>query len=154
MTDQDRQAIQVAHALLNIDKTITTDIIRLRALEATERVSGADLNTVITELELGYDIWIGTEGVLDNAEEDHLAWLPEHKSEIQWQFWRRYLRWLEAEEGWPKSVLQGLDDVTDTILERLENPQRSGTWDRRGMVVGHVQSGKTANYTGTICKAS
>ena len=29
-----------------------------------------------------------------------------------------------------------------------------GPWDRRGMVVGHVQSGKTANYTGLICKAA
>lgn len=27
-------------------------------------------------------------------------------------------------------------------------------WSRRGMVVGHVQSGKTQNYTGLICKAA
>ena len=30
---------------------------------------------------------------------------------------------------------------------------RKGNWDRRGMVVGSVQSGKTSNYTGLICKA-
>ena len=29
-----------------------------------------------------------------------------------------------------------------------------GSWDRRGLVVGHVQSGKTGNYTGLICKAA
>src|SRR5262249_47711542 len=32
-------------------------------------------------------------------------------------------------------------------------PVRDGAWDRRGMVVGHVQSGKTSSYTGLICKA-
>ncbi len=39
------------------------------------------------------------------------------------------------------------------VLERLEDPKRAGPWDRRGMVVGSVQSGKTANYTGLINKA-
>ena len=32
--------------------------------------------------------------------------------------------------------------------ERLEDPARPAPWDRRGMVVGSVQSGKTAHYTG------
>ena len=31
---------------------------------------------------------------------------------------------------------------------------RQDTWDRRGLVAGEVQSGKTANYTGFICKAA
>lgn len=154
MTDQDRKAIRVAHALLNLEEVITTDAIRAGALEATERVPGSNLDTVITELEMGYDIWIGTGSILDDAREDHLAWLPERKSLIQWNFWRRYESWLTTEEGWPEAVLRGLDEVTDTILERFEDPQRPGFWNRRGMVVGHVQSGKTANYTGVICKAA
>ena len=36
----------------------------------------------------------------------------------------------------------------------LDDPKRDGSWDRRGLVVGEVQSGKTANYTGLICKAA
>ena len=51
-------------------------------------------------------------------------------------------------------MLATLDSVTDRILGFLENPEKQGIWDRRGMVVGHVQSGKTANYTGLICKAA
>lgn len=47
-----------------------------------------------------------------------------------------------------------MDTVTDTIAGLLENPQKTGPWKRRGMVVGHVQSGKTANYSGVICKAA
>jgi len=53
----------------------------------------------------------------------------------------------------PPTVVSNLDELTDMILERLEDPQRDPPWDRRGMVVGSVQSGKTANYTGLICKA-
>src|SRR4051794_16580917 len=54
----------------------------------------------------------------------------------------------------PLSALDALDEATDEILGQLEDPERAGDWDRRGLVVGHVQSGKTANYTGLICKAA
>ena len=37
---------------------------------------------------------------------------------------------------------------------RLEDPDRSGMWDQTGPVMGHVQSGKTANFCGLICKAA
>src|SRR5947199_4345456 len=47
-----------------------------------------------------------------------------------------------------------MHEVTDLILERLEDPHRPSPWDRRGMVVGDVQSGKTSNYSGLICKAA
>ena len=39
-------------------------------------------------------------------------------------------------------------------LDFSKTRRREDKWDRRGMVVGHVQSGKTANYTGLVCKAA
>ena len=50
-------------------------------------------------------------------------------------------------------MTKGLEENIDEIIRRLENPQRPGKWDCRGMVVGQVQLGKTANYIGLICKA-
>lgn len=47
-----------------------------------------------------------------------------------------------------------LDQFSSLILSKLEDPHRAGAWDRRGMVVGNVQSGKTANYTALITKAT
>ncbi len=44
--------------------------------------------------------------------------------------------------------------MTDDILDRIANPSTPGVWDKRGMVVGQVQSGKTSNYTGLINKAA
>jgi len=55
---------------------------------------------------------------------------------------------------WSLGSIDALDEITDRTLGLLEDPQRSGLWDRRGLVVGHVQSGKTANYNGLICKAA
>jgi hypothetical protein len=47
-----------------------------------------------------------------------------------------------------------LDKDTDKIVGLMQDPEKPGRWARRGLVVGHVQSGKTANYTGVICKAA
>ena len=47
-----------------------------------------------------------------------------------------------------------LDVSTDEILGDLEDPNRNDQpWSVRGMVVGDVQSGKTANYVGLVAKA-
>jgi hypothetical protein len=52
------------------------------------------------------------------------------------------------------TAVDAIDDVTKRLLERLEDPARLPDWDRRGMVMGDVQSGKTSNYVGLICKAA
>jgi len=52
-------------------------------------------------------------------------------------------------------MVQSLSDVTNRILGHLQDPLSEGTtWNRRGLVIGHVQSGKTANYTGLIARAA
>lgn len=83
-------------------------------------------------------------------------WLDEAKNDIDPYYWNRY-KLLLIGKGFasgPNGVIEKLDEVTDKILGHLGNPREDSPWDRRGMVVGHVQSGKTANYTGLICKAS
>ena len=80
-------------------------------------------------------------------------WLEDARSGLDPYYWDRYRKLLVSKD-FSGHVLATLDDVTDRILGFLENPARPGEWDRRGMVVGHVQSGKTANYTGLVCKAA
>ena len=112
-----------------------------------------DRDYLVRDLESIFNISIGSSKNLDNNTEDHIPWLPDRRSEINWDFWDRYRRYLEKEKGWAPVVIERLDSTTDDVLERLEDPNREHNWDRRGMVVGQVQSGKTANYTGLICKA-
>lgn len=111
-----------------------------------------DVDRLETELRHLFSVGVESATVLDDATE-HQPWLPSRRAEIQWRFWNRYMIYLERDFGMPPAVVVNLDDLTNMILERLEDPLRDPRWDRRGMVVGSVQSGKTANYTGLICKA-
>ncbi|SET21840.1 Z1 domain-containing protein [Geodermatophilus poikilotrophus] len=85
---------------------------------------------------------------------DHIEWLRDRRAEPVWNFWDRYRQYLEDVQFQPRQVVLRLDEVTDSILGKLEDPTRDGPWDRRGLVVGQVQSGKTSNYTGLTCKAA
>ncbi len=86
--------------------------------------------------------------------EEYRPWLAERQGDIDWYYWERYRKLLLRDKHFSPHVVRTLDEITDRILDRLEDPLKGGEWARRGMVVGHVQSGKTANYTGLICKAA
>lgn len=83
----------------------------------------------------------------------HSDWLPARRGEISWKFWERYQTFLQMIEQLPDPVINSVDVRTEGILEMLEDPSRAGQWDRRGLVVGSVQSGKTGNFLGLACKA-
>jgi len=85
--------------------------------------------------------------------EDFQPWLPARKPEIEPYFWERFDAYLKR-GGWPPRVVARLDQVTDDILGLLGDPSRTGSWQRRGLVMGDVQSGKTATYTALTCKAA
>src|SRR3954454_1022820 len=87
------------------------------------------------------------------TDREHTPWLDDARLRITPYYWDRYKQLL-INKQFPTQVIATLDSVTDRILGLLQNPLIDGPWDRRGMVVGHVQSGKTANYTALICKAA
>lgn len=89
--------------------------------------------------------------ILD-TDEGYIPWLKDRKASIHWNFWNRYTNYLQKKIA-PDTINQ-LDNLTDDILDRIANPSIKGPWDKRGMVVGQVQSGKTSNYTGLINKAA
>lgn len=84
---------------------------------------------------------------------EYEPWLAARQSSIDPFFWERYRQYLLG-EGYSPSVVSRLGDVSDRVLGLLEDPKKPGSWYRRGLVVGHVQSGKTANYLGLINKAA
>ncbi len=88
------------------------------------------------------------------VETEVTPWLQDEKSNIDWGLWKRYRSYLTSDQGFPANTVSSIDDVTDKILDKCINPKVKGGWDRRGMVVGNVQSGKTANYMGLVNKAT
>lgn len=89
--------------------------------------------------------------ILD-TDEGYNPWLKDAKARISWNYWNRYINYLQKKLA--PNTINKLDNLTDDILDRLANPTVAGPWDKRGMVVGQVQSGKTGNYIGLINKAA
>lgn len=115
-----------------------------------EMAEGVDTQHVIDELVRRFSLWIGEDSTLSSAE-GHEAWLNAARKK-DWRYWSRYSGWLERKMS--ATAVDALGESTDHILGLLEDPKREGAWDRRGLVVGHVQSGKTGNYSGLVCKAA
>ncbi len=81
-------------------------------------------------------------------------WHPWYISERRTQrdfYWRAYKGVLSAKFDGP--TLGRLDDITNEVVGRLADPTRTEPYQSKGLVVGYVQSGKTANFTGVIAKA-
>lgn len=111
----------------------------------------ADLNydNDLVELERGLVI-------IDPDPKKHTEWEPDSKKRFYWRKQREFLMTtLERKNGQEESsrIINSIDFETDTILKNMENPLRSD-FDSRGLVVGYVQSGKTANFTALIAKAA
>lgn len=134
-----------------IDLSLITQKVQL-AIEvfAPGRADSVDQTKAVSTLIQRFSHRIGKSTTLRNTE-GHIDWLTASRKR-DWQYWRRYEDFLESKLA--EEVVARLDEDTNEILGLLEDPQRDGDWDRRGLVVGHVQSGKTSNYSGLICKAA
>jgi hypothetical protein len=108
-------------------------------------------STIVHEILMRTSVVIGTASTLDQND-NHVEWLG-NADRSSWGTWPRLDDYLRRIDRLPPAVLVEVNTSTDQVLGRLENPERPGTWDRRGLVVGHVQSGKTTHYTALAAKA-
>jgi len=81
-------------------------------------------------------------------------WLSSRRASIDFYYWNRYAKYLEIDQGWPTDVVDKLGEVSDQILDLCGNPEEKGSWKRKGLVLGDVQSGKTSNYLALCNKAA
>lgn len=94
--------------------------------------------------------------VLLGEEAESETWWLDYRNENndKLSFWNRYYKYLYEEKGWERSAIKkSIDNTTDTLLNSIADPRKGVSEERRAMVVGYVQSGKTANYIGLINKA-
>lgn len=88
------------------------------------------------------------------TDDETKPWVLQKVDEIDWFYWDRYKQYLLSDKHWAPRVVQSLDGDTLRILDLLSDPQLDGPFERRGLVMASVQSGKTSNYTGLICRAA
>ena len=112
-----------------------------------------DRELLIAELEQIFTVWSNDPTTL-GSDDDHVPWLTQKRADIDWRFWDRYRLYMIQRQNLAPAAVETIEKVSDEVLGRIEDPSREGAWDRRGLVMGNVQSGKTATYTGLICKAA
>jgi hypothetical protein len=129
-------------------------LVELYASVANITKPGLSINLDALVAELGHAASVWTESPIVLSDFRVKPWWFEKKPQIEpMRFWRRYRRYLEQEKNLRDRDLDAVDEQTDWIIDRIQDPATAGPWDVRGMVVGSVQSGKTANYVGVISKA-
>lgn len=70
-------------------------------------------------------------------------------------YWKRYKKYLKDNKHWSTAVVNSLHKTTNDIMDDLGDPNdKKRPFQRRGLLLGDVQSGKTATYTAICNKAA
>ena len=80
-------------------------------------------------------------------------WYTEARQSRTNMYWDHYEDYLRNTKNWSPAAVSSLDATTTNVVERLSDPTRTEAKQTKGLVVGYVQSGKTANFTGVAAKA-
>lgn len=114
-------------------------------------------DSLISDMEYQFKVF-HTPGccIYDDYEDPH-SWYNNSTDAEKNYFWLRYRQYLTYHSSIDLKSINLLDEETlPRIMNCLGNPQEQFEGKRlvRGLIIGDVQSGKTATYSGLICKAA
>ncbi len=149
------QAIRIVRVMLGDTTTVTREQIEKSVGQVLQMpdYSGLEEEQLIREIESIYNVRVDDYKIIER-EERRIPWLNAKKAIISWDFWKRYRTYLQDKKNFAPDTMNKLDRLTDRILDSLFDPTANIEIDKKGLVVGQVQSGKTSNYIGLICKAA
>ena len=159
MSLNDRQSKFKAYLkeqLLNQSRPLTFDELEDKAAGFAalmfEDLSAIEIDEILKELTREHTVEMAPgASIVDKATFE--PWIAQRRSETDTPRWDAYKKLLIGRD-WETNVITTLDEQTDDVVELMGNPlQSNGTWPRRGLLMGEVQSGKTATYLGILNKA-
>ena len=152
-----QNAIRAARIFLPKIGSVTIDEIEntVNSILTLPECKELDREILIRKIEEIYKIRQDDYRIIEK-EDRRNPWLNEKKSQIDFEkgFWGRYREYLRYEKDFAPDTVDKIDKLTDKILDSLFDPTKNIQLSKKGLVVGQVQSGKTSNYTGLICKAA
>tara|TARA_B100001989_G_scaffold252787_1_gene236210 strand:- start:469 stop:3207 length:2739 start_codon:yes stop_codon:yes gene_type:complete len=116
-----------------------------------------DIQEVILKIQEIEGIDMDICSTIEDDSENFEEWLtPERKLVLNDGYWSNYKNLLSKKGSFSDNVITTIGLDTDRIISKCgdPNPTKNNTWDRKGLVIGSVQSGKTANYIALITKAA
>ena len=125
-----------------------------QALGKLQSITDEEFAEILVRLRASIVIQMDVGVYINDRNTPHKSWLPSRRADLDFFFWNRYKKYLEEIKHWNPRVTATLDKVSDEIVDLLGDPQSKEPFQRRGLVLGDVQSGKTANYTAISNKAA
>ena len=165
LTDIQYETLKVmveSRAKIDEDKGITIKLEDIKKyIDQTIPFSGLivddeDYKKLFTDMEYRFKIQHTPGKVIFNDYEEQPQWYY-NKDIKDPYFWNRYYNYLLKNSNIDDKSIKILDAKTlPQIMNCIGNPKDSfeGKRLKRGLIIGDVQSGKTATYTGLICKAA
>lgn len=112
-------------------------------------LSEKEIQEVIHEYEIVIGVTMPHISMLSrNADDD---WFLKYKKEPEsLKYWQRYKNYLKKEKHFSPLTLSTMEEDIMRTIAKFADPGFEGSLSKKGLVVGDVQSGKTANYIGLI----
>ncbi|GMQ56266.1 Z1 domain-containing protein [Vallitalea sediminicola] len=135
------------------DNQMRNRMLSFFGLSADFYIAEEDWERMIRELEMHFDVQMDKGFLIQGYEQqkrNNSWWTDGAKNFKELNFWNRYKEYMG--QDFPPEVVRTIDTDTDVAMNNIADPALN-EFSRYGMVVGHVQSGKTANYSALICKA-
>ncbi|TXB66174.1 hypothetical protein FRY74_06270 [Vicingus serpentipes] len=157
MTKEDKILFDVVFAFIKAKETAGEEISNTLIGDAVKQFAtmfpNADDGLIKNELVSHFTIGIGKSDTLYKYKRPWIAnYKQNHPNDSDFPFWTDYKTYLQKDKKYPAKVINEIDSSTDAILDGMANPNEDIDFEKKGMVIGYVQSGKTGNYVGLINK--
>ena len=152
-----RKTFDMLYSLCEGQKKTHSDLIKhasilLPITSGTQDVNQLpEYNDILKSVVDLYEIEVGIKTYAPNvlaADRQSKYWLYKLKGTTPRPFFDRYKLYLR-QDGFDRKTIDNIETSCEEVLAYCANP-RSQVDKKRGLVVGDVQSGKTANYLGLI----
>ena len=127
---------------------------RRKTIKVIYDFSDEEFEEVMDDLESQFTTFMEEDDNYIQDESTFSPWLNNENKNIAWNLFNRYEAYLLREKHWPTKVVSNIRDTSKKIVSLLGNPRQSAPFLRRGLVIGDVQSGKTATYTAICARAA
>lgn len=154
MTKEQEQVIAQVQLQIKPGETVDEDKIRnlVNFFRNINPLSDEEANEATAELQSKLAVKMDRGAYV--KEKNHVSWYYAAKGKIDPAFWTRYSTYLFKDAGFNSDVINSIDIETDEMLDLLSNPDSSDPFQKRGLVIGDVQSGKTSTYLALMNKAA
>ena len=166
MSDGYETLVNMAKPFLNNSKQITendiTDAVNTVSVMLKKRydMTDEDIRKAVSELLHFYAVTMTDDDAELFKPMIRSTWWTDsaetRKKEGRNYYWDSYKQYLMEKDKLPADVIERIDERSDKVMNYLFDPTNPDIKDatRRGMVIGSVQSGKTANYSALVAKAA